>query len=71
MDMEGSWELLRSVPVPLCVLFSVIFLSAGVGPVGAVHEFTGYRMQHFDLHGVHYGEVRGRAGRSLHLDRTC
>lgn len=56
VDVEGAWELLRSVPVPFCVLFSVIFLGAGVGPVGAVHEFTGYRMQHLDLHGVHYGK---------------
>ncbi len=60
VDVEGAWELLRGVPVPCCMFLSVILLSAGVGPVGAVHEFTGYRMQHFDLHGIHYGQEEGR-----------
>ena len=54
-DLEDLWELLRGVPVPFWIVFSVIFLGAGVGPVGAVHDFTAYRMQHFDLHGLHYG----------------
>lgn len=59
IDFEGTFELLRGVPVPLWLVASVVLLSAHVGPVpvGAVHEFTAHRMQHFDLHGTHYGKV--------------
>lgn len=60
LGVEETLEILRGVPVPWpCWLFaSVVFLSFGLGPVpvAAVHEFTAHRMQHFDLHGVHYGE---------------
>lgn len=55
LDVEGTFELLRGVPIPCWLLASVVLLSTHVGPVGAVHEFTAHRMQHFDLHGNQYG----------------
>ena len=58
LDLEGTFELLRGVPIPCCLLASVVLLSTHVGPVGAVHEFTAHRMQHFDLHGTQYGMSR-------------
>ena len=45
---EDSVELLRSAPLLLFVLC--------LGTVTAKHDFPVYRMQHFDLHGVHFGE---------------
>ena len=57
LDFEGTFELLRGVPIPFWLVASVVLLSTHVSPpVGAVHEFTAHRMQHFDLHGVSYGE---------------
>ncbi len=55
--IEETLEILPSVPIPYWLLASVVFLSFGLSPVpvAAVHEFTAHRMQHFDLHGVHYG----------------
>ena len=58
LDLEGTFELLRGVPIPCWLLASVVLLSTHVGPVGAVHEFTAHRMQHFDLHGTQYGMSR-------------
>ena len=55
LDLEGTFELLRGVPIPCWLLASVVLLSTHVGPVGAAHEFTAHRMQHFDLHGIQYG----------------
>lgn len=54
--MDGTLELLRGVPILCWLLASVVLLSTHVGPVGAVHEFTAHRMQHFDLHGSRYGQ---------------
>ena len=47
-------ELIRSAP--LLLSFSLLCL----GAVSGKHEFPVYRMQHFDLHGVHFGEERDR-----------
>ena len=57
LGVEEILEILRSVPVPCCLFMSIVFLSVGIAPVPvtAVHEFTVHRMQHFDLHGVRYG----------------
>ena len=55
LNCEDAIEVLRGVPIFCWVLVSVVVLSADVRPTGAVHEFKAYRMQHFDLHGVHYG----------------
>ena len=54
LNIEDTLELLRGVPV-LCCFASIVLLSSHVSPAGAVHGFTAYRMQHFDLHGTHYG----------------
>ena len=57
LNCEDAFEVLRGVPIFCWVLVSVVLLSADVRPTGAVHEFKAYRMQHFDLHGMHYGMV--------------
>jgi len=54
LNFEDTLELLRGVPI-LCCFVSIVLLSAHVSPGGAVHGFTAYRMQHFDLHGIHHG----------------
>lgn len=56
IDAEGTWDLVKGVPVTLWMLFSVILLSA-VSPTGAVHEFSAHRMQQFDLYGTQYGTL--------------
>lgn len=56
LDVEGAVELLRGVPIAGWLLFSVALVSAHVSPVSSVHDFAAYRMQHFDLHGTHYGQ---------------
>jgi hypothetical protein len=57
---EDVVNLLQEAPATLWLIVSVILLSASVGPakVGAVHDFTAYRLQHLDLHGVSYGIVQ-------------
>ena len=55
LNCEDAFEVLRGIPIFCWVLVSVVLLSADVRPAGAVHEFKAYRMQHFDLHGIHYG----------------
>lgn len=59
LNCEDAFEVLRGVPIFCWVLVSVVLLSADVRPAGAVHEFKAYRMQHFDLHGIHYGMSKG------------
>ena len=57
LELEGSLEILiRGMSIPCWFFASVILLSTHFGPVVAVHDFTAHRMQHFDLHGVHYGK---------------
>lgn len=55
---EETLEILKSVPVPfwLFTSFALFSFCLSPEPVAAVHEFTAHRMQHFDLHGVHYGK---------------
>lgn len=53
LDLEEL--LLRGMCVPCWFFTSLVLLSAHLAPVMAVHDFTAHRMQHFDLHGVHYG----------------
>jgi hypothetical protein len=57
VSLEDVVGLLHTVPATLWLIVTVILLSAGVGPekVGAVHDFAAYRLQHVDLHGIHYG----------------
>ena len=55
VDLEATLDILKSVPVTLWMLSSVILLSTQLGPVNAVHEFTAHRMQQFDLYGIQYG----------------
>lgn len=78
VSVEDAVSFLHSVPAPHWVVLSVIFLSAGVGPmgVGAVHDFAAYRLQHLDLHGVHYGRgaftTRGGCVACYHMQpSTC
>ena len=54
---EDVVSLIHAVPATLWLIVTAILLSAGVGPeqVGAVHDFAAYRLQHVDLHGIHYG----------------
>ena len=58
LSLEDTWELLRS-GLPCWVLVSVIVLGAHVSSVGGMQDFSVYRMQHFDLHGLHYGQCSG------------
>ena len=59
--VEDLVECLRAVPLPFWLFFSALFLGAGVGHVSGLQDFNVYRMHHFDLHGVRYGED-GRVG---------
>lgn len=56
-SVEDIVDIIHTVPATLWLIVTVILLSAGVGPleVGAVHDFAAYRLQHVDLHGIHYG----------------
>ena len=58
MGFEEFCELWKSVPIPCWLFASAILLSVHVSPASGVHEFSVYRMQHYDLHGVQYGERR-------------
>lgn len=53
---EGFFEFLRGnfIIYPLVVVPLLIAISP-MTPVLGAHEFTVYRMQHFDLHGVPHG----------------
>ena len=53
---EDSFELLRSVPIPCWVFLTLFCVGTQLGEVCGVHDFKVYRMQHFDLHGLHLGE---------------
>ena len=57
VPVEEVVDLVHTVPATLWLVATTILISAGVGPaeVGAVHDFAAYRLQHIDLHGIHYG----------------
>lgn len=57
VDADGALDLFRGLPVTLCVVSTVILLGVQIGPASAVHQFTAYRMQQFDLQGTQYGEL--------------
>jgi hypothetical protein len=50
-------ELFKTFPMCMTVLV-VIPVAFFTSPATAAHEFKAFRMQHYDLHGVHYGELR-------------
>ena len=52
-------ELFKTFPMCMTVLvvIPVAFLTS---PAQSAHEFKAFRMQHYDLHGVHYGRLRER-----------
>jgi hypothetical protein len=49
-------ELFKTFPMCMTVLV-VIPVAFFTSPATAAHEFKAFRMQHYDLHGVHYGEL--------------
>nr|CAG4651661.1 EOG090X02MW [Triops cancriformis] len=53
-DNEFSEVLKAALPYYLVVMLPV-FIILSPAPVQAAHEFTVYRMQHYDLHNSHYG----------------
>lgn len=57
-------EFFKTFPVCASVLIviPVVFLAA---PVNAAHEFRAFRMQHYDLHGVPYGEWKASFSNNL------
>lgn len=76
LSLEDTWELLRS-GLPCWVLVSVIVLGAHVSSVGGMQDFSVYRMQHFDLHGLHYGSrtavvnMEAKGALSTMISRRC
>jgi len=55
-DVDGMiMHLLKGIPATVWILSSILLMSAQLGPVQSVHEFTAYRMQQFDLYGSQYG----------------
>jgi hypothetical protein len=48
-------ELFKTFPMCMTVLI-VIPVAFLTSPATGAHEFKAFRMQHYDLHGVHYGE---------------
>ena len=52
---EDAIEIVRTMPVPYWILLSFLCVGTHIGSVYGVHDFTVYRMQHFDLHGSQLG----------------
>ena len=63
-------ELFKTFPMCMTVLvvIPVAFLTS---PVTGAHEFKAFRMQHYDLHGVHYGMYIHYEDRQMYLDIPC
>ena len=57
-DTENFFELVKSIPSPVCILLLVpiILISAPFSQVYGAHDFPVFRMQQYDLNGVKYGK---------------
>nr|XP_018903520.1 PREDICTED: nicalin-1 [Bemisia tabaci] len=56
LDADQFAEIIKSIfPIYLILALPIFIILSPINPVEASHEFSAYRMQHFDLHGTARG----------------
>lgn len=58
-DAGGFADICKgTIPYYLLIVLPLMIILSPANPVSASHEFTVFRMQHYDIHGVAHGKAQ-------------